>query len=176
MSKGGQFVIVLGIDPGLVCGWAALDHDATLLDCGVIIAKKGKGVGDLQRRVRQVVHDLWLATPFCDVPVLEWPAASIRGGRRIENTRTYAVAGAILGHFHTEQSGSHLLTPVPVTWRKALGARKGKERDIHAEIERTYEVAKRVGKTKAPHVRDAIGLALYGLKMHDLPETAKEAR
>jgi len=169
-------MIFLGIDPGLTCGWAALDQDAQLVDCGVIVAKKGKHVGDLQRRVRSVVHALFAQTPFCDVPVVEWPAASIRGGRRIENTRTYAVAGAIVGWLHCQQAGSHMLTPVPVTWRKALGARLGKERDIHSKLERTYNVTARVGKTKAPHVLDAIGLALYGLRMNDLPETrAKEA-
>lgn len=168
--------MIVGIDPGLAtCGVAVLDDDAQLQDVAVWTSSKRKAKGDIQRRVAGVVDFVLGYVKASDAVVLEWPAGgSNRRGSAVMLSRTFAAAGAIFGAVWVcciSATGlKQVLTPAPVTWRSALGARKADDAKIHARIERTYGVTARLGKTKAPHACDAIGLALYGLRMQ-----AKEA-
>lgn len=167
---------VLGVDPGLAnVGWALVEQSswnggsspARVLERGTVRTARQKGVGDVQRRLTEVGEELAPLIERAQFVVCEWPSA---GGFRTATGRSSStapaqvnlVAGLIAGL--ARGIGRRLLTPAPVTWRKAMGAKQGKDEAIHARLLKQY-AAELAGLRKGdlPHVLDALGLALYGL-------------
>jgi Holliday junction resolvasome RuvABC endonuclease subunit len=169
-------VIIYGIDPGIAfCGFAAIDEDAQLLDVAVVTTKKGKRTGDAQERVKEVLdeiagHMLTQVSRFDEIAVIEWPVVGGRGPGQVMANRssstalTFAVAGALLGSIGSRVLVLH--TPPPQSWRHKLMGCRASGDVVQRHVDRTYRITERLGKTRAPHALDAVGLALYGLKLH----------
>ena len=179
-------MISIGIDPGIAhCGFAALDEDSQLLACAVFTSKRDKKrKGDTQARLAEML--LWVQKTVSPIhydfdnclAAVEWPMVggrnqgALRATQTMSTAQTFAAAGALIGLLAVSMP---VLTPLPASWRAAVRP-KTKTADLHAEIERLYSVSKLVGKTKAPHAIDAIGLALFGmLKAGDRMRIAKGA-
>jgi Holliday junction resolvasome RuvABC endonuclease subunit len=169
-------VIYYGIDPGLAsCGFAALDQDAQLLDLRVITTKPSKEVGSTQARLAEVLSSVSEAACRFHgeyVATIEWPMVGGRNPRegratsQSSSAQVFAAAGGLIGLMRGGFARIH--TPSPATWRARLHGTRTNARQVLERIERQYEVSKRVGKTRAPHAVDAIGLALYGLHLANL--------
>lgn len=163
-------MIAVGIDPGIAHTGFALFVDARLEALHVLVTKRRERAGDTQARLAEVLNAVaeWL-DPFDDVPdviVVEWPVV---GGRRGDAGRgssssaaamTFAAAGALIGMLR-DRAGM-LLAPVPSSWRAAIGAHRGQLDIVLAQLDRQHAITARVGKMRAPHALDAIGLARYG--------------
>lgn len=176
--------MILGVDPGLAnVGWCLLAHTGEVHSCGHIETKKSDQTGDAAHRLAMVMFGLskpLLALAACEdgehgAVVIEWPGGAggfQRDGAASSNARatiqTSTTAGAVYGaaywilRGHTER----ILTPAPVTWRAALARAwcvQRTEPSIHAHLLTRHQVLASLTKKAAPHVRDAAGLAEYGL-------------
>ena len=165
--------MIVGIDPGLAtCGFAVLDGEGRLYAAQCWTSKKSKEVGDTRRRLDGLLE--WIDSRLVEVTVVtafvvEFPAANKGLGRSFKDPRAYLATGTVYGHVRSK--GAPVLCPVPITWRSAAGrilgveGSKGNEEFIHAKLDERYGVIASHGKTKAPHVLDAIGCATYGLSL-----------
>ena len=172
-------MIFIGIDPGLAsCGFAAVDIDGRLQALRVITTKKGDGVGDAQSRLGELLVEVRRTFgTCCELPsyttlTVEWPLIGGRnpGERRAtaasSAAQAFAVTGAVIGALEQRCRAVH--TPIPMTWRTKLHGSRTNARAVLEKIDRQYAVTEAVGRTKAPHAIDALGLALYGLHLHNL--------
>ncbi len=165
--------LILGIDPGLAnCGWALLDsRDARIHRTGVIVTHAVERVGDMQERVSEILHGIDFAMDFPGVIVIviEFPSA----GRGRDQDRapwaaksasqTMSAASALRGRAHGVVKDDFILTPAPITWRCALGCKRGQDEALHQQLAARYpRTVARYRKGARPHVLDAIGLALFG--------------
>jgi len=156
-----EVAVILGVDPGLAnCGWALVATGGVLLDRGAIATTRGRSTGDAQRRVELVGRVLYQLVGRADLVVVEWPTGGF-GSNALAATSTAAIAGLVAGL--SWSAGTKIRAPAPVTWRTKLGAKRGKDAELHAELAARY-AAQLAGlkKGEMPHVLDAIGLALYG--------------
>jgi Holliday junction resolvasome RuvABC endonuclease subunit len=167
--------VAIGIDPGLAwCGLAAVDADSgELLWAGVHATKRDRTrrgdasarLLDLQRWLRGRLAELSLAHQIVAVGV-EWPLVAGRaaGASRANSATGGHQVALAAGAAHSLLSAQwdHVATPIPSQWRAWYcgGQRNGSGR-APALIEERYGVASRVGRTRAPHACDAIGVALY---------------
>jgi hypothetical protein len=173
-------VIAIGVDPGIAaCGFAALDADRKLLLVDVFTSKPDDRIGDTQQRLADMLtwvqgrteRALKIAGGFKpgeDLVVVEWP---VIGGRREGEARqsgakaaaqTFAAAGALIGML---RDFGALFSPVPPTWRAVVAGGRTPTEDVHALLEHDYDIAAKLGRQKARHALDAIGCALYGIKL-----------
>lgn len=171
--------MILGVDPGLAnVGWALLSHNRGLHSYGHIETERQDRTGDAAKRLAKVMFGL--STPLRAVPaaepltvIIEWPggAGGFQRDGASPNARatiqTSTTAGAIYGaaywllRGHTER----ILTPAPVTWRAAVARAVGIQRTeaaVHAYLISIFPQLAGLTKKSAPHVLDAVGLALYG--------------
>lgn len=163
--------MILGVDPGIAhCGWALLES-GQLVGRGVITTARDRGVtGDAQRRLAEMCRELHSLVFRARLVVLEWPGGGF-GRNAGSAAQTNAVAGAIAGL--AWGAGRRVKAPAAVTWRAALGHKRGKDELLHADIARRYALQLAdVLKGNLPHVLDAIGLAEYG----ELCTTPRAAR
>lgn len=167
--------IAIGVDPGLAwCGLAAVDADTgALVFAGVHSTKRDRTrrgdaaarLTDLQRWLRDRVSSLSIAHQVVAAGV-EWPLVAGRaaGAARANSATGGHQVALAAGAVHSLLSGwwDHVATPIPSQWRAWYcgGQRCGSGR-APALIEERYALASRVGKTRAPHACDAVGVALY---------------
>jgi len=174
-------VLILGVDPGLAnCGWALLDsRDARVRDCGTVVTGCEDETGDMQRRAEEVLVAIRPRVSLADLVVIEWPSpggfgrptegeaicpvcrTTKKSGNAKSAAQTNAIAGGVLGLVIASKKDH--LTPVPITWRRALGCHRGSDVDLHKRLAAVYRrTAARLTKGALPHVLDSIGLALFG--------------
>lgn len=168
---------ILGLDPGLAnCGWCLLDSgNAPVLRTGYVGTSKGHETGDMQRRLNDLLDGVDDVVPLAELTVIEWPAGGGAGDAGRTNLtaarQVVAAAGALLGYARAKSRGE-VLTPAPITWRSALGCKRGKDAELHERLTRVYPLTiERLRKGARPHVLDAIGLALYG-RLHATNQTS----
>jgi len=171
--EGERVVRILGCDPGLAhVGYALLDGDA-LLDWGAIETDRDRGaIGDMQRRLEEVGRVLYPLIHRAELVVVEWPGGP--GGKfgAVAAQQTSACAGLVTGM--AWGAGRKARAPATITWRSRLGAKRGSDRQLHAWLaERYRSELTGLRATGAPHVLDAIGLALYGQTFHSLDDDAR---
>ena len=162
-------VTILGVDPGLArCGWAELDLAGLVVRCGCIRTKADEGsVGDEQRRLVEVTAAIRDIVANASRVVIEWPSSGgfARGpdvGNALSSGQTGKVAALVYGL--AAAFGRPCSMPSPVTWRTALGAVRGADDVIHAQLRQRHGAAlAAVRAGDEPHVLDAIGLAEYRL-------------
>lgn len=163
--------VSVGIDPGLAHTGLAVLVDGALTHVAVHVTTKTDRVSDTQARLAEVLD--WVSRQLAnvsgqgpDVVVVEWPMIGGRnpGAARATNAasaaQTFACAGGLIGLLRGLVP--LLLAPVPSSWRAAIGGGKCTTEYLHAHLDDQFGVTARVGKTRAPHAIDAVGLALYG--------------
>lgn len=175
--------MILGVDPGLAnVGWALVLHAGGLHSYGHLETHKGDQTGDAAKRLAQVMYGL--SVPLLamstgnalagDRVVIEWPggAGGFQRDGASPNARatiqTSTTAGSVYGAAYWLLRGrtDRILTPAPVSWRVALGklwSIKPSEEAVHAVILEKYPQLTSLKRKSAPHILDAVGLALYGL-------------
>jgi Holliday junction resolvasome RuvABC endonuclease subunit len=175
--------IAFGIDPGLAsCGFAALDDQEQLVAIAVLKTTRDKTrLGDTQARLgemlawvqRRMAPPRW--DPYTNVAAIEWPVVggrSNRGGqadRALSGAMTFAAAGALVGMLRSQVHA--LWSPVPSSWRAAVAGGRVPTEQLHADLDERFGITARVGKTKAPHALDAVGLALYARQQQQASTT-----
>lgn len=167
--------VALGVDPGLAwCGLAAVDADTgELVFAGVHATKRDRTrrgdaaarLLDVERWLRTRVAELSLAYQIVAVGV-EWPLVAGRaaGAARANSATGGHQVALAAGAVHSLLSGwwDHVAAPIPSQWRAwYCGGRRNGSGRAPALIEERYAIASRVGKTRAPHACDAVGVALY---------------
>ena len=163
----------VGVDPGIAwCGVALVGPDGDLVDVGVWTSTKGHRTGDEQQRLLELLRWLrvrvygWSATVLFSAVAVEYPLAGGRNAGEQRATKAASLkqvavaAGGALGLLG-ELTSAPLYAPVPVTWRAAVSGTRTTGKVIQAELDADYRVSQRVGRTRAPHALDALGLALY---------------
>ncbi len=165
-------MIAIGFDPGLAhCGFAALalDPEPRLVGLEVFTSDRDRDRnGDTQVRVSELLAwaqarvDSLRGEARLASAAVEWPIATgqmqHRGG--FGTVQVFAAAGALLGLLRHQVT--ELVAPVPASWRAALAEQpKEPTETLHQRLDLTYQVIRHVGKTRAPHALDAVGLALY---------------
>jgi len=178
--------VILGIDPGVAACGFALTAGAELVDVATFTTKRNRRrVGDAQVRLDEVLAAIEARVTtevfaYLELAVVEWP---IVGGRRGDAGRassssasalTFAAAGAIYGLLRGWDV--RVLRPPPQSWRhRWMGCRASGDA-TQRRIEATYHVTETLGKVRAPHACDAIGLSLYGAKMLAIEAAKASAR
>jgi hypothetical protein len=165
--------IAIGVDPGLAwCGLAAVEVGTGSLEFVGVHATKRDATrrGDTIARLDSVVE--WLGERLAELSRdcliaavgVEWPivagraAGAARANSATGGHQVALVAGATYAALGVELRP---VAPLPSQWRAwYCGQRNGSGR-APALIEERYGVAGRVGRTRAPHACDAIGVALY---------------
>lgn len=171
--------LYVGVDPGLAwCGLAALDDAEELVLVGVFASKKDRhATGDTQRRLTEL--ERWIAHRLDAVAehgaivaaAVEWPLAAGRhaGARRATSAHSAHQVAAAAGAAHAICSARWpTASPIPQQWRRAYAGTRTGYGVAPRRIEDRYGVASIVGKTRAPHACDAIGLAAYA-RRHGTP-------
>lgn len=158
--------MILGVDPGMAaCGWALVTPDGRLCRHGCVRTVPHKGTGSAQARLGEIAEALLPVMTRALLAAVEWPGGGF-GRDAGAAAKTSAAAGLVVGI----AMGARLavLTPAPVTWRRAFGAAAGQDDAIHAELAQRYR--KELDGTKRgdlPHVLDAVGIALWANQQED---------
>lgn len=160
---------VLGIDPGLAnLGWALVGAAGDLHSFEHVETTRTEQRGDASIRLARILRALRAPLAHASVVVIEWPGF---GGARVAGkmnavaaSQTAAAAAAAMGLAIGQGGRRKILAPAPVTWRSKLGAKKGKDGALHAELLKLYPILADVRKAAQPHLLDALGCALFGIK------------
>ena len=165
--------MVLGIDPGIAnLGWALVGAAGDLHSFEHVETERTAQRGDASIRLARILRALRAPLAHASVVCIEWPGF---GGARVAGkmnalaaSQTAAAAAAALGLAIGQGGRRKILAPAPVTWRSKLGAKRGRDAELHAAFLARYPILADLRKGAQPHVLDAVGLALYGIKALNL--------
>lgn len=151
---------ILGIDPGLSIGWAILEHDNVVADCGTI--KVPPLITASMTTAHLAALKLLELADSCDIVSFEDIRSKWVSAARAEHVLNVAMlSGFLLAGLHARAqfSAFGLRLVSPADWRKLLcGNPHAKPAQITAALADWHITLPR--RTNE-HIRDAIGLAVY---------------
>jgi hypothetical protein len=168
-------MIVLGLDPGVAHGaWALVGPHGELVEFEHYETEPVHEVGGEYIRLARILRKLRAPLAHAGAVAIERPTGGFGGnGKRCpacKQPRGNAKAAAQLASAAASALGlavglggrRKILAPAPVTWRSKLGAKRGRDAELHAALLARYPILADLRKGAQPHVLDAVGLALYG--------------